>query len=204
MEYDSVVGETVVEKTIEKSRFVAFSAHTEGEEEARGFLARVREAHPLATHVCFGYVADKAGNAQRFSDDGEPQGTAGMPILGVLKAHSLRETAVAVVRYFGGIKLGAGGLTRAYAGSCSDVLHASPVCRYAEAVELTVAVPYAEVNAAIRFLEGERVLSRDFGEEARFLVAVKAEEEGKLTARLRDFLNGKVRVTAGKRYFFPF
>ena len=107
------------EKVIEKSRFLTYSTHVESEEEAKAFLAEIRKAHSLATHVCYAYIADKIGNLQRFSDDGEPQGTAGVPILEVLKAKKLFETAVAVVRYFGGIKLGAGGLVRAYSSSAA-------------------------------------------------------------------------------------
>ena len=101
------------EKVIEKSRFLTYSEHVQSEDEAKAFIARIRKMHSLATHVCYAFIADKAGNLQRFSDDGEPQGTAGIPILEVLKAIKLYETAVAVVRYFGGIKLGAGGLVRA-------------------------------------------------------------------------------------------
>ena len=69
------------EKVIEKSRFITYSAHVETEEEARAFVAEIRSKHSLATHVCYAFIADKTGNLQRFSDDGEPQGTAGVPIL---------------------------------------------------------------------------------------------------------------------------
>ena len=96
--YLSVRGEAVTERIVEKSRFIAFVAHTSGEAEVKAFLARVRGEHPQATHVCYGYIADAIGNEQRFSDAGEPQGTAGMPILSVLKARKLYETTVAVVR----------------------------------------------------------------------------------------------------------
>ena len=120
MYYKSVVGEHFAEKTIEKSKFLAYVSHAEGEDAAKAYLGKVRALHPMATHVCYGYIADKVGNLQRFSDDGEPQGTAGMPILGVLKAKELRFATAAVVRYFGGIKLGAGGLTRAYAGCAAE------------------------------------------------------------------------------------
>ena len=169
--YTSVVGESVTEKVIEKSRFLTFVGHTEGEAEAKAFLARVRALHPLATHVCYGYIADKVGNEQRFSDDGEPQGTAGMPILGVLKAQKLFETTVAVVRYFGGIKLGAGGLTRAYAGSAAEGCEAAQKKTYTTGVELLLEVDYAEVNAVMRFLESEIVLAREFGANAAFTSA---------------------------------
>ena len=79
----TVFGRHESEKIIEKSRFITFSAHVESEEEARQFVAEIRSKHSLATHVCFAFISDKTGNLQRFSDDGEPQGTAGVPILEV-------------------------------------------------------------------------------------------------------------------------
>ena len=80
MSYLSVAKPSLYEKVIEKSRFLTYVAHTEDETAARAFLAQVRAQHPLATHVCYAFVADRIGNLMRFSDDGEPQGTAGMPI----------------------------------------------------------------------------------------------------------------------------
>ncbi len=203
-EYRSVVGETFTERTIEKSRFLTYVAHTEGEEAAKAFLAKIRALHPFATHVCFGYIADKIGNEQRFSDDGEPQGTAGMPILNVVKAQKLFETTVAVVRYFGGIKLGAGGLTRAYSGSAAEGLDAAEKKTYTTGVEITLEVDYGEVNAALRFLEGEIVLSRDFGATAAFTVIVKESAAESFSARAKDYLNGRVKLKEGKKYFYPF
>ncbi len=204
MQYKSVVSEAFAEKTIEKSKFLTYVAHTEGGEAAQAFLARIRAIHPTATHVCYAYIADKLGNEQRFSDDGEPQGTAGMPILGVLKAHDLRETAVAVVRYFGGVKLGAGGLTRAYAGCAADGVEASEKRVYTTGVEVTLVVDYPEVNAAMKFLEGEKVLSRDFSSEAAFKVIVKETDAEDFAARAEDFLNGRVKLRFGDKYFYPF
>ena len=81
----TVMGRTESEKVIERSKFLTYSAHVENEEEARAFVAEIRSKHSLATHVCYAFIADKVGNLQRFSDDGEPQGTAGVPILEVLK-----------------------------------------------------------------------------------------------------------------------
>lgn len=204
MGYRSVAGEAFAEKVIEKSRFLAYAKHAESEEEARAALAQVCALHPLATHVCYAFIADKAGNLQRFSDAGEPQGTAGMPILGVLKAQDLRETLVAVVRYFGGIKLGAGGLTRAYAGSASAALAAASICNFEMCEELALSVEYADVNAALRFLEGKEVLSKTFSERAEFTVAVRESEAEAFKARAQDFFNGKIQITFGRRYYFPF
>ena len=204
MSYLSVASADVYEKVIEKSRFLAYAAHTAGEEEARAFLRDVRARHPLATHVCYAFVADRLGNLMRFSDDGEPQGTAGMPILGVLRARKLFETAVAVVRYFGGIKLGAGGLTRAYSSSAAEALDRAAVCEYAVCTEVTVRVAYPEVNALTRFLEGRNVLSRGFSEKAAFIIAVREEEADGFCAQCADVLLGRAEILRGRSYFSPF
>ena len=204
MSYLSVASADVCEKVIEKSRFLAYAAHTAGEEEARAFLQDVRARHPLATHVCYAFVADRLGNLMRFSDDGEPQGTAGMPILGVLRARKLFETAVAVVRYFGGIKLGAGGLTRAYSSSAAEALDRAAVCEYAVCTEVTVRVAYPEVNALTRFLEGRNVLSREFSEKAAFTIAVREEETDGFCAQCADVLLGRAEILRGRSYFSPF
>ena len=127
-------------KIIEKSRFITYATHVETEDEARAFVAEIRSMHSLATHVCYAFVADKIGNLQRFSDDGEPQGTAGVPILEVLKNKKLFETAVAVVRYFGGIKLGAGGLVRAYSSSAAENLDGADI-RVLEMYFCTLSIP---------------------------------------------------------------
>lgn len=204
MIYTSVVGDATTEKVIEKSRFLTYVSHTEGEEEARDRLARIRALHPLATHVCYAFVADKTGNCQRFSDDGEPQGTAGMPILGVIKAKELRETTVAVVRYFGGIKLGAGGLTRAYASSAAEGIAVAPLRRYESCVECSLEVGYGEIDALLRFVNGEEVLSKEYGERVRCLVAVRESEFAAFEAKATDFFNGKVTLISGKKCFYPF
>ncbi len=206
MEYLSVVGRSEQERIVEKSRFIAYIAHVEGEEEAKSFLAEIRGKHPLATHVCYAYVADKVGNELRFSDDGEPQGTAGMPILGVIRAQKLYETAVAVVRYFGGIKLGAGGLVRAYSASASEGLNAAKCRLYSMAIECTVCVDYAQIDGALRFFSTHQieVLGQEYGQTADFTVTVKEEEADGFQAKLTDWLNGRVKICKKDKYFYPF
>ena len=128
--YFSVSGEKVTEKVIEKSRFITTSRHIEGEEEAKAFVAEISAKYADATHNCYAYICDSLGNFLRFSDNGEPQGTAGMPILEVIKNKKLFETAVVVTRYFGGIKLGAGGLVRAYSGCAAENLESAQKVLY--------------------------------------------------------------------------
>ncbi len=206
MAYLSVVGRTEWEQTIEKSRFITYVAHVESEEEARAFLAEIRALHPLATHVCWGYVADKKGNELRFSDDGEPQGTAGMPILNVIRAQKLYETAVAVVRYFGGIKLGAGGLVRAYSSSAAEGCSCAKKRLYSPCVECEIFVDYAQIDGALRFFSTKQieVLGQEYGEQASFCVAVKEDGVSDFEQALTDRLNGRVKILQKNLYFYPF
>lgn len=204
--YKSVAGETVTEKIIEKSRFITVSRHMCGDDGAKSFIAEVSKKHSDATHNCYAYVADNLGNLLRFSDDGEPQGTAGMPMLEVLRVNDLRETAVVVTRYFGGIKLGAGGLVRAYSGCVAENIAAAKKVLYQTCAESDYAVDYPEVDAALRFFGKEdcNVIATDYSDKVIFKVAVKKEREANFNAALNDFLNGKVTIEKKREYFFPF
>lgn len=113
------------EQTIKKSRFIGLARHCSSWDDAQSFVSSVRDIHPKARHVCFGFVAGYDPVQERCSDDGEPTGTAGVPILSSIRGEDLSDTVCAVVRYSGGIKLGAGGLIRAYGGTARLVLRAS-------------------------------------------------------------------------------
>lgn len=199
----TVFGRRESEKIIEKSRFLTYSAHAESEEEARGFLAEIRKKHSLATHCCYAFIADKTGNLQRFSDDGEPQGTAGMPILEVLKNKKLFETVVAVVRYFGGIKLGAGGLVRAYSSAAAENLAGAEIRSLEMCAEYKISVDYAGADAAQKYFSTHTgsLLSSDYGAKVSFLVTVKKSEEERFVSGLKDFLQGRAETEkTGERY----
>jgi len=194
------------EKIIEKSRFLTYSAHVESEEEARAFIAEIRSKHSLATHVCFAFISDKIGNLQRFSDDGEPQGTAGVPILEVLKAKKLFETAVAVVRYFGGIKLGAGGLVRAYSSSAAENLDGADIRVLEMCSEYALTVEYTGVDSMQKYISSRTcsLLSTDYGEKVTFQIAVKKKEEERFCTELVDYMQGRVKIEKGVEYYAPF
>lgn len=194
------------EKIIEKSRFITYSEHVENEEEARAFIAEIRAAHSMATHVCYAFIADKLGNLQRFSDDGEPQGTAGVPILEVLKAKKLCETAVAVVRYFGGIKLGAGGLVRAYSSGAAENLDGADIRVLEMCSEYKITVDYTGVDSAQKYFASQpcSLLSSDYGEKVCFTVAVKQTDEETFCFGLVDHMQGRVKTEKGAEYYAPF
>lgn len=123
-QYVTVAGEGVHETEISRSRFLCALAPAATEEEAQQFIARIRKEHPTANHNCWAYVIGADGSVQKASDDGEPGGTAGVPMLQMLTRREIRYTVAVVTRYFGGTKLGAGGLIRAYGGAVGEALDA--------------------------------------------------------------------------------
>lgn len=150
MAHLTVAKETQFEAVIENSRFLAYVWPAAGPEEAADLLEQVRAAHPDATHHCWAY---KFAEAQRFSDDGEPGGTAGRPMLEVLLKRELDMLLAVVVRYYGGKKLGAGGLVRAYSGTLSNALDQAGVREVVDLVTLRVAAPFALVDTVLRTVD---------------------------------------------------
>lgn len=204
--YLSVSGRTQTKKIIEKSKFITTSCHVESDEESRAFIAEISKEYSDATHNCYAYIADDKGNFLRFSDDGEPQGTAGMPMLEVLKSKDLRQTAVVVTRYFGGIKLGAGGLLRAYSGCVAENLEEAQKVQFEPCAELKITVNYSSVDAVLRYIQERKadLLNTEYLNDAIFTVAIKKSEEEEFSSSLVNLLNGKVEIKRLKEYFFPF
>ncbi len=206
MKYLSVDGEYESLKVIEKSKFITHSAHVESEEEARAFIQKISKRYSDATHNCYAFICDTLGNLLRFSDDGEPQGTAGMPMLEVLKAKNLRQTAVVVTRYFGGIKLGAGGLVRAYSSSVAENLAAAKMVEYQPCVKSLYIVGYSFVDVVMRYIGSRNctLISTDYGQEVSFYIAIRCEDELSFNSDLVNLLNGKINVIREEEYMFPF
>jgi len=144
------------EDVIKKSRFIARAARVDSPEAAADFLADVRE--PEATHNCWAY---KIGEAYRFSDDGEPGGTAGRPILAAIEGQQLDHVVVVVTRYFGGIKLGAGGLVRAYGGTAAECLRLAPRVEVKPRTTVLLRIPFDAVGQIYQLLERFSVKKQD-------------------------------------------
>ncbi|MFD3524014.1 YigZ family protein [Streptomyces sp. NPDC058653] len=123
-QYRTVARRGIHETEVNRSRFICALAPATSEEEAQHFVAAVRREHPTATHNCFAYVIGADASVQRASDDGEPGGTAGTPMLQMLVRRDVRYVVAVVTRYYGGVKLGAGGLIRAYGGAVGEALDA--------------------------------------------------------------------------------
>lgn len=147
-----MAGETVHELVIKKSRFIARAVHVATVDDADAVIARVRKELWDARHWCTALVVGPHAEQQRSNDDGEPSGTAGVPMLEVLRHRDLTDVVVVVTRYFGGVLLGAGGLVRAYSSSVAEVLDRAPLVRRALMDETVVEAPHAEAGRLEHFL----------------------------------------------------
>ena len=150
MVYLTLENPTSFKEVIKGSSFIAYVDRAESVGMARKVLELIRQEHPNATHHCWAYCI---ANQYRFSDDGEPSGTAGKPILEVLTRQRLDRVMAVVVRYFGGTKLGASGLVRAYSGTLAKALKEASLTQIRQPVNLTLSVPFTKMDAVYRFLK---------------------------------------------------
>ncbi|MEG2085987.1 MAG: YigZ family protein [Clostridia bacterium] len=189
-EYRTISDEIVsFSKTIERSRFIGYAKKVTTAEEALTFIAQLKQQCYDSTHVCYAFVTDES---VRYSDDGEPQGTAGMPILDVITKQKLCKLCVAVVRYYGGIKLGAGGLTRAYGGTAVDTLNQAQRVLVKYCNQYSIILPYALVKAAQKLCERYgKVDNIEYGEFIKINVTVTATKDD-FIERVVDETNGKI------------
>ncbi len=170
---------------VEKSRFITYLRHCTSDEEYRSFLAEIRKKHYDASHVCSAFLC---GNIRRSSDDGEPAGTAGVPILSTLEKNGMDETCALVVRYFGGVKLGAGGLIRAYGSAVSGALKEAVLVEDIRLPLYRLALPYDVAHRIERFLENNTVsLTREYDTEVTFAFAL---EDEKILKKIEEYTKG--------------
>ena len=179
---------------VNKSRFIGYGAPAETEEEALAFLAEIRARHKDATHNCYAYIIGANMGVMRYSDDGEPGGTAGMPIMEVMKARGVTNCAVVVTRYFGGVLLGAGGLVRAYSQGAATALNACGVGVMHPTARYLMEIPYPMLNRMDYFLKSEPVIVEDkaYTDVITYTLIVKETDEQGFIARLTDLSEGKI------------
>ncbi|WP_047984494.1 YigZ family protein [Ornithinibacillus californiensis] len=178
---------------IQKSRFIGTIKRVESEEEAQNFIQELKKKYHDATHNCSAYIIGEHDQIQKANDDGEPSGTAGVPMLEVLKKQHLKDTAVVVTRYFGGIKLGAGGLIRAYGSSTSEAIKAVGIVKRQLMKGYSITVDYTLLGKLENELRNsEHILENiQYLENVAFIVYV---EDGKET----DFQNWITDLTSGQ------
>jgi uncharacterized YigZ family protein len=203
--YSSPLKSAVVSFTEKKSEFIGHIKPVTGEREAQGFIEEVRAANRKANHNCYAYILRESG-ITRYSDDGEPSGTAGVPILEVLTKNGLTDAVCVVTRYFGGIMLGAGGLVRAYSKAASLAAAEAGVRVFSPARVLTVTLEYPLYSKVERVFtrEGLQVEARDFGENVTLTLVIREETADAFIEELTEACNGAVVVNYLQNKCFDF
>lgn len=181
-----------IENAISKSRFIAYIKPVSTENEAKAFIDEIKTKHKDATHNCSAYTVGPEMNIQKANDDGEPSGTAGIPMLEILKKQEIHNVCVVVTRYFGGIKLGAGGLIRAYSGAVRDVIYDIGRVELREAIPVTVTLDYDQTGKFEYELASTTFLLREqfYTDKVSYQIDVVKNEYDAFI----DFLN---RITSG-------
>ena len=196
MEYRTIRQDGQAQEEIKKSRFIYHAKRVYSEEEARDFIAAIKKEHYKATHNCSAFIVGEKSEIKRTSDDGEPSGTAGVPMLGVMENHQLTNVCFVVTRYFGGIKLGAGGLIRAYAGSVALAIKEIGLIEIKEQAGLRLKMSYSQYQNFDNFLKAADLI--EFDTELTDLVAttiyIDKQEKETLEQKLVEFFNGKIQI----------
>ena len=197
MEFRTIKEDGQVQEEIKKSRFICHAKRVYSEEEARAFITAIKKEHYKATHNCSAFIIGERSEIKRTSDDGEPSGTAGVPMLGVLENHNLTNVCVVVTRYFGGIKLGAGGLIRAYAGSVALAVKEIGIVEIKEQAGIQIQMSYAQYQEYGNFLKEHNLmeLETNFTDQVDTIIFVDKEDKEDTKSALIEFFNGKVILT---------
>ncbi|MGD6894435.1 YigZ family protein [Bacillus infantis] len=188
---------------IQKSRFIAHVTRTETEEEAQEFIAAIKKKHHSATHNCSAYLIGENNQIQKANDDGEPSGTAGVPILEVLKKKDLKDTAVVITRYFGGIKLGAGGLIRAYGKSTSEGISATGIVERKLMKIMHTKVDYTWLGKLENELRSSIYSIKDihYLDTVEIQTYVEEDASEKFTQWMTELTNGQADISAGESLY---
>ena len=195
MEYKTIY-EPAEDSFIErKSEFIGYISPVKTNDEAVEFINQIKAKHRKARHNVYAYIL-RDGNISRYSDDGEPQGTGGVPVLDVLQKEGLTDVCVVVTRYFGGILLGGGGLVRAYSHACKLAVDAARVMIMCKCSEITVTCDYS-FYGKLAYVVPEfevKIKNEDFADEVKVTMLVKTEKVQPLKEKLIDLANGKIDI----------
>ena len=195
MEYKTIY-EPAEDSFVErKSEFIGYIAPVKTNEQAVEFINKIKAQHRKAKHNVYAYIL-RDGNITRYSDDGEPQGTAGVPVLDVLQKEGLTDVCVVVTRYFGGILLGGGGLVRAYSHACKLAVDAAKVMIMCQCSEITVTCDYSfygKLTYVIPDFE-VKIVDEQFADDVNVVFRVKSQLAQSLKDKLVDLSNGKIVI----------
>lgn len=188
---------------IKKSRFICFLKRITSEEEAKVFIQQIKKDHWKANHNCSAFVLGDRNEIQRSSDDGEPSGTAGVPMLEVLKKNDLINVCAVVTRYFGGTKLGAGGLIRAYSGAVSQAIAEIGIVEGRLQQEIFVQLDYPNWGKMENFLTNAQIAVKDTQFTDQVIVTCLVDENQRISfeTQVTDLLNGQVHFETGEMMY---
>lgn len=191
----------IAEEEIKKSRFICHLKRVYTEEEARAFISEIKKEHHKANHNCSTFTLGDHQEIQRSSDDGEPSGTAGVPMLEILKKREITNVCAVVTRYFGGIKLGAGGLIRAYAGSVGHALDQVGLVKFVTQEQLILTLDYGNYDGLQRFLssQGLVISESEFLSDVTVKLFVDLDKTEQLLDNLVEQFSGKISAAKGDK-----
>jgi uncharacterized YigZ family protein len=190
--YTTIKHEASAEFEEKRSLFIGYAKPIKSEDEAAEFIKRIKSKHSYAAHNVFGYTM-KNGILARYSDDGEPQGTAGMPVLDVIRKSGVDDACVVVTRYFGGTLLGAGGLVRAYSQAAKIALEAAEIVSFEPYTELSVLCSYSDYQKISAELPkyGAIIDDTEFSDSVMLKIAVKSDTVSQISAKISEISAGK-------------
>jgi len=203
VEYTSIKNRTSNEIVEKKSRFIAEAGSVNCEDEARTFIDEIKSHYREASHHTYAYVIGKKVSAARYSDDGEPHGTAGLPILDVIQGNGLTDTIIVVTRYFGGTKLGTGGLVRAYSKSASDCLALAGMARYVPGDIIKIKTEYHYLGKIKNHIDKCRydVINEEYASHVIISTLIPGTESDSFKTIITDLTNATAEIEkAGERY----
>ena len=194
--YKIAASEVIEETIVTRSRFICYLAPCQSSEQAKAFIKKVQALHPQATHHCYAFLTGAADDSQGygFSDDGEPSGTAGRPMLAALQGGGIGEVCAVVVRYFGGTKLGTGGLQRAYGASVRHALTFLASKIKIPMVHKSLACQYNQVNDVVHLIEqaNAKIIKQDFTEQVIIQMAIPEAQSERLQQQLFTLSAGEI------------
>ena len=204
MNYKTIKNDGIFEEEIKKSRFICQLKRVDTEEEGRQFITQIKKEHYKATHSCSAMIIGEHAEIKRSSDDGEPSGTAGVPMLTVLEKQGLTNVVAVVTRYFGGTLLGTGGLVSAYSDAVREGLKECKMacCRYG--VLLQIVTDYSG-GGKVRYLleqSGYREIDMDYSEQVSFRIMLPVEDYAKIEAEIIEITNGKATIQILEKKYY--
>ena len=194
MDYKTIANDGIVEEEIKKSRFICHLKRISSEEEGREYIAQIKKEHHKANHSCSAMIVGDDGQIKRSSDDGEPSGTAGVPMLTVLEKQGLTNVVAVVTRYFGGIKLGTSGLIVAYKAAAAEAIAAATIIEKTVDEDVTVMFEYPFMNDVMRIVKEEEpeILNQSYDMDCSMTLRIRRSMMPKLRARLEKVETARI------------